>query len=176
MNRLLLPDSHVPRTRWHGMSVSEHIGTIGLIAELLPTFEIRPFELAGRANSSVNPYLSLIVRKQREGEEEMPVGVVSKQYQLIQHRQVLDNALEGLKKSGIDPDELSCELRITEFGERMALNLLFPSDDRYSFHVNGDDDTMRLRLQCFNSVDGSTKCIALLGWYRFVCSSGSSSS
>ena len=179
MNRVFSPTSYGPRsadeddyTRWQGMPVSEHAGTIEQIVELLPTFEVRPFEVADGTKSSVNPYRSLIVRRPRMGEEAVPVGVVSKQYQLIQHRQVLDNALEGLKKSNICMDELTCELRITEFGERMALNLLFPEDDKYSFRLNGDNDTMRLRLQCFNSVDGSTKCMALLGWYRFICSNG----
>jgi hypothetical protein len=29
-----------------------------------------------------------------------------------------------------------------------------------------------MRLECFNSVDGSTKFQAFMGWYRFVCSNG----
>jgi Domain of unknown function (DUF932) len=31
---------------------------------------------------------------------------------------------------------------------------------------------MGLRLSCFNSVDGSTKFMAVVGWLRFVCSNG----
>ncbi len=31
---------------------------------------------------------------------------------------------------------------------------------------------MGLRLECFNSVDGSTRFRALMGWFRFVCSNG----
>jgi hypothetical protein len=31
---------------------------------------------------------------------------------------------------------------------------------------------MSMRLECFNSVDGSTRFRALMGWFRFVCSNG----
>ena len=31
---------------------------------------------------------------------------------------------------------------------------------------------MALRLECFNSVDGSSRFRALMGWFRFVCSNG----
>jgi hypothetical protein len=31
---------------------------------------------------------------------------------------------------------------------------------------------MALRLECLNSVDGSTRFRALMGWFRFVCSNG----
>ncbi len=29
-----------------------------------------------------------------------------------------------------------------------------------------------MRLECFNSVNGSTRFRALLGWFRFICSNG----
>jgi hypothetical protein len=31
---------------------------------------------------------------------------------------------------------------------------------------------MAMRLECLNSVDGSTRFRALMGWFRFVCSNG----
>ncbi len=33
-------------------------------------------------------------------------------------------------------------------------------------------DRLDLRLECFNSVDGSSRLLVLLGWFRFVCSNG----
>lgn len=33
-------------------------------------------------------------------------------------------------------------------------------------------DVMDLRLECFNSVDGSSRLVVLLGWRRLVCSNG----
>jgi hypothetical protein len=51
----------------------------------------------------------------------------------------------------------------------MALSLYLP--DKYSFDP-GDGNPMALRLELLNSVDGSTRFRALMGWFRFVCSNG----
>jgi hypothetical protein len=69
----------------------------------------------------------------------------------------------------IDPADVKAELKITEYGERMTLSLYFP--EKYSFDP-GDGNPMALRLECLNSVDGSTRFRALMGWFRFVCSNG----
>ena len=34
------------------------------------------------------------------------------------------------------------------------------------------DESVGLRLECFNAVDGSSRLIVLFGWYRFVCANG----
>src|SRR5262249_46279855 len=47
--------------------------------------------------------------------------------------------------------------------------LYFP--DEYS-HTPSDEQKLNLRLECFNSVDGSSRLVILLGWLRFVCSNG----
>jgi Domain of unknown function (DUF932) len=99
----------------------------------------------------------------------IPVGVVSKEYVLVPHDAVLDIAAEALKAVKISPCEVKAELTITEYGERVALSLYLP--ERYSFDP-GDGYPMALRLECFNSVDGSTRFRALMGWFRFVCSNG----
>jgi hypothetical protein len=51
----------------------------------------------------------------------------------------------------------------------MALSLYLP--EKYQFDP-GDGHPMALRLECFNSVDGSTRFRTLVGWFRFVCSNG----
>jgi len=99
----------------------------------------------------------------------IPVGVVSKDYALVQHTAVLDVASKALEKSKIDPSEVKADLTLTEYGERMALSLYLP--DRFSFDP-GDGHLMAMRLECFNSVDASTRFRALMGWFRFVCSNG----
>ena len=58
---------------------------------------------------------------------------------------------------------------MAEQGERMALSLYLP--DNYTFD-RGDGNKIAMRLECFNSVDGSTGFRALMGWFRFVCSNG----
>ena len=51
----------------------------------------------------------------------------------------------------------------------MNLRLYFP--DAYTKQVR-DKDKVSLRLECFNSVDGSSRLVVLLGWIRSVCSNG----
>ena len=51
----------------------------------------------------------------------------------------------------------------------MALSLFLPP--RFEFDP-GDGHPMALRLECTNSVDGSLRFRALVGWFRFVCSNG----
>jgi uncharacterized protein DUF932 len=65
-------------------------------------------------------------------------------------------------------DNVKVDLALTEYGERMALSLYLP--DNFSFDPG--DGAMALRLECFNSVDGSSRFRALMGWFRFVCSNG----
>jgi len=58
----------------------------------------------------------------------MPVGVVSKTYRLVQHRTVFTTALDALSKAGIKLKQVEGSLRITDYGECMALSLLFPEE------------------------------------------------
>jgi hypothetical protein len=51
----------------------------------------------------------------------------------------------------------------------MRLSLYMP--ERFNFDP-GDGNPMAMRLECFNSVEGSTRFRALLGWFRFICSNG----
>ena len=49
------------------------------------------------------------------------------------------------------------------------MSLYLPNE--FSFTPT-DGHPMALRIECFNSVDGSTRFRALMGWFRFVCSNG----
>src|SRR5215469_15521938 len=51
----------------------------------------------------------------------------------------------------------------------MNLRLYFPDD--YS-HAPSDGHKLNLRVEVFNSVDGSSRLTLLLGWFRFACSNG----
>jgi hypothetical protein len=104
-----------------------------------------------------------------QGEPEIPVGIVSRAYTLLQHHDLFDEVLRTLQGLEIDPKEVATEAILTEYGERMQLSILFP--ERFSLKL-GNDDTMGLRLECFNSVEGSMKFMAVIGWLRFVCSNG----
>ena len=173
MHQLTMRRLSVPRPHWGGLPVHEIKGSIRELTAALPDFVASPFAAQLGLSVGVNNRLLTVVRQPlKEEEKPMPVGVVSRKYRLVQHRDVLRIALEAMANTGIDPDEVTASAKLTEHGERMALSLLFPDDKDYSVHLDDKGDAMRLRVQCYNSVDGSMRFMALLGWYRFVCSNG----
>lgn len=95
--------------------------------------------------------------------------MVSKDYALLPHTAVVDGVVKAFEDADMDPALVHAELRLTELGERMALSLRLP--DIYQFDP-GDRYPMTVRLECLNSVDGSTKFQASMGWFRLVCSNG----
>jgi len=142
------------------------------IRSFVPEFERRPFALnqPGNERNRINKRLDTIVRKPFGDDQSfIPVGVVSKDYALVPHLEVLDVAEKALEKTKITPEEVNVQLEITEYGERMALSLYLP--ERFSFDP-GDGYPLSMRLEYFNSVEGSTRFRALMGWFRFVCSNG----
>lgn len=160
------------RPKWFNAPVSFHEGTLTEIRKHTPAFERRPFGLPPNAGEALraNARLDTIVRLPfGEDKTVIPVGVVSKDYALVPHTTVLDEAGKALDAAKIAASEVKAQLKITEYGERMALSLFLP--DKYRFDP-GDGHPMALRLECLNSVDGSTRFRALMGWFRFVCSNG----
>lgn len=160
--------------RWLGSPLEIRKGAIEDVAAHLPRFTRRPFAV-GKSEAGpggVNPRYDAIVRLQLAGgDSETPVGVVSKKYQLVQHHDIVQLAIDALTGVKIDPRTVTAELMLTEYGERMALCLTLPRDFDYQCPAAGDD-RMSLRFHCFNSVDGSTRLSAFLGWFRLVCSNG----
>jgi hypothetical protein len=121
---------------------------------------------------ALNPYLDMVYRvPTRQGENPVPVGVVSKNYRLVDHHQVLRTVEEVLAEFGIDVSKLDVRGEWTAHGERARFSLLLPPDDRYSVAL-GAEDEMRFRIEIFNSVEGSCRLMAVAGWLRFVCSNG----
>ena len=51
----------------------------------------------------------------------------------------------------------------------MNFRIYFPA--RYGLRDSGNE-LIDLRLECFNSVDGSCRLVILFGWFRLVCSNG----
>lgn len=144
------------------------------IADFVPRFERVPFALNDQSTAppQVNARFDTIVRCPQENLNQphrVPVGIVSKNYVLIQHTQVIEQAKWALASVNIDPANVRADLAITEYGERIALSLFLPEDFNFD---PGDNNPMALRLECINSVDGSTRFRALMGWFRFVCSNG----
>jgi hypothetical protein len=135
---------------------------------LIPQFKTDDFRAAPEAPA--NPHMRTVVRLPRTPLEQlMPVGIVSNTYTLAQHNEVAQKCFDGIRQAGIDPVGLRCELGLTELGEWMNLRIYFPED--YS-HIPKDGKKLALRLECFNSVDGSSRLVILLGWLRLVCTNG----
>lgn len=172
LEEVLVDDS----ARWHRerIRVYRYTGNIRNIAFLVPTFERWPFAVADFRTTSERPspgnkYFDVIVRRPFQDSAPVPVGIVSKKYVLVQHTQIVDALANACARLTNVPDTLPWELTITEYGSRMALRVIFPP--RYEFDP-GDGHPLALRLECVNSVDGSTRFQIHFGWFRFVCSNG----
>lgn len=120
----------------------------------------------------LNPYLDMVYRvPTRQGEYPVPVGVVSKNYRLVSHHQVLRTVEEVIVDCNIDISKLDVRAEWTVHGERARFSVVLPPKDEFRV-VLGDKDEMRFRIEIFNSVEGSCRLMAVAGWLRFVCSNG----
>ena len=154
--------------RWHARDAKYIKGTWNQIRPHIPEFATEEFRC--KEDSPINPYMCTVVRLPLSRvEHPIPVGLVSNSYTLAQHYEIGEMCLNAIASAGISTDELQCELGLTELGEWMNLRIYFPS--AYDFDP-GDGNSLALRLECFNSVDGSSRLVILLGWLRFVCTNG----
>ena len=154
--------------KWRAREVRYIGGTWSQLRSFVPEFEFGAF-CAG-PDEPESPFYQTVVRKPLgPTERPMPVGLVSKTYSLVQHRAIGGRCMEVLKRARIDTSDLRCEVGVSELGEWMNFRIYFP--DAYSFTPK-DGHKLDLRLEAFNSVDGSSRITILLGWYRLVCSNG----
>jgi Domain of unknown function (DUF932) len=117
-------------------------------------------------------FYDAIVRLPLENTEaEVSVGIVRKSYKLVQHVDLFNLAIDAFQKAKVETKGIQATLKATPNAERIRLTLLLPDTDKFRFQIS-DTDHMKLRLELFNSVDASTRCVALLGWFRFVCGNG----
>ena len=147
----------------------------GRVAEIrghIPDFERGTLGLLqqGKDSTRLNEKFDVIIRRPIGDDLDfVPVGIVSKYYSLFPHRLVAEEALAAVKALGIAEEEIEAELELTRYGESMQLSLFMPACHDFD---HGGRDATRLRLICWNSVDGSSRFRALMGWYRLVCSNG----
>jgi len=155
-------------SQWRSRKVRYYSGDWDTIQTVLPEFDLVPFT-AGQ-DEPANPFLQTVMRKPLSAAERpIPIGVVSHTYSLAPHRDVAALCRKGLTDTGIDPGKLRYEVGLSELGEWMNFRIYF--DDSYSF-TDAHRKKLDLRLECFNSVDGSSRLVILFGWFRFVCSNG----
>jgi len=154
--------------RWNARDVAYLAGNWQQLKSRIPRFELRDFATA--PGEPANPHLKAVVRLPLSAAERpIPVATVSHRYTLASHATIIEACLMALKKCGINPNILKCELGLTALGEWMNFRAYFP--DEFSF-TPADGNKLALRLECFNSVDGSSRLIILFGWLRFICTNG----
>jgi hypothetical protein len=170
--------------KWLSSPATIHKGKIDELRQYIPSFERRTFgpallpveqlndtfDVHSAKGHGFNPLYDVIVRNPLvEGEVELPVGIVSPCYSLIQHLDIFDEVLRAVKTVKVDIKDIEAELLLTGYGERMRLRLKFPNDFGFEVKVG---DRLAFTLECYNSIDGSMKFMVLVGWLRLVCSNG----
>lgn len=154
--------------RWRARDATFLTGKWQALSKRIPRFSIEDFKVA--ADGPANPHIRTVVRLPVSvTEQRIPVGVVSNTYQLVQHADVVAMCIKGLNVHRIDTSDLRCEVGLTTLGEWMNFRIHFP--DRFSFNAS-DKNALTLRLECFNSVDGSSRLVVQLSWFRLICSNG----
>jgi hypothetical protein len=154
--------------QWRSRKVRYYAGDWGAIQTVLPEFDLVPFT-AGQ-DEPANPFLQTVIRRPLSAaERSIPVGVVSHTYSLAPHRDVAALCRKAIMDAGIKHGDLRYEVGLSELGEWMNFRIYFP--EPYSF-VDAHGYKLDLRLECFNSVDGSSRLVILFGWFRFVCANG----
>jgi hypothetical protein len=150
-------------------------GTLDYVMESLPHFGRQPFTMSSLNGDEVgvNRYVDMVYRMgTRQGEKPIPVGVVSKNYRLVDHQQLLSTIEQALIGNDIDMEQVRVTAKWTVHGERAHFSFLFPKEERFLHQVDDDEDKMRFRIEVFNSVDGTSRLMVVAGWLRFVCSNG----
>jgi hypothetical protein len=109
----------------------------------------------------------MVVVRKKEGNPVL-VGMVSKTYELVQHATVLGKAHEWLQAQANAKVPERIGMRFTTNFERVCFDI----DLGEELALRPDGKSLRLRLNCRNSVDGSTAIHCHLRWFRLVCSNG----
>ena len=131
-------DTAAESPKWFSSPISYYEGSIDSIRRHIPNFERRTFALTDPSAelSRLNQRLDTIVRKPfRDDQTFVPIGVVSKEYILVPHNKIVDIAEEALCYANIEMRNVTAELKITEYGERMNLSLYLPND--FAFDPGG---------------------------------------
>jgi Domain of unknown function (DUF932) len=155
---------HVPEF-WKGFPVFEYNDRLDELVCILPSFVIRSFGLGDAANEFFNQ----VVRLPVEGDPRtIPVGVVSRNYKLIQHRDVVSWLRAGLQEARLDKNLADYTLWISKYGERMKLWIELHGLD----FDPGDGHPLRAVVACQNSVDGSCALEIKVIQVRTICENG----
>lgn len=155
---------YLPDT-WKGLPVVKYNDRLEELVSLMPAFEMRSF---GQGDFE-NQLLKQVVRlPAKESPYEIPVGVVSWNYNLIQHVQAVNRLRAGLQEASIEENLAECTLYQSSYGERMKLWIALHGLD----FDPGDGHPLRVVVSCQNSVEGSCALEIKVIQVRWVCVNG----
>lgn len=138
---------------------------LGTIPANLPEFSREAFG----TQPNQNQYLHVITRLPIGLDQRtIPVATVSRRYALIQHREVFAWLAEGLKTVNCFSDDVTVEMMMSAYGERLHLSVVVP---KIEFDP-GDGMPMMMTIEARNSVDRSCAFEVRLRWRRMVCLNG----
>lgn len=161
---------------WLGLPVRPATeGSFDDVLSTLPHFGRQPFAMASLNGDElgINSYLDMVYRLPiRQGERPVPVGVVSKNYRLLDHHQILMTIQQSMANRKLDLENVRVIGEWTIHGERAHFSIIFPPEEHFTVGTVGNKDEMRFRIEVFNSVDGSRRLMAIAGWLRVVCTNG----
>ena len=81
---------------------------------------------------------------------QFPYGIVSPQYKLVTHEEMIYNVLDGLKDNASSWGKPEIKIRLWNFGARMRFNIDFPKFEAVNIAIN---DPVSLRISGTNSYD-----------------------
>lgn len=149
---------------WHGRATLKGEGRICDLQQEIPWFT----EEECRIEEHENEYVKLIAREPLDlsyhpaHREHVPVSIVSKDYKLVQHTDVLQSMLTALANYVTNSQSLEAELILSKYSARMKVTLLLPN---YTFNP-GDGFPIMLTLTCLNSMDRKFAVRIHPAWYR----------
>ena len=175
LETIIASQSNESQERWGGMPITESNGTFEEMKALLPRFARRAFTTPApnstTATAASSFYDAVVRLPTDKSAGEVSVGIVRKSYQLVQHVDLVNLVIQAFHEAKVETEKIKAILKATPNAERIRLTLLLPETDKFQFQIS-NTDRMNLRLELFNSVDASTRFVALLGWFRFVCGNG----
>lgn len=150
---------------WFGQNMYEGVLPLGIVPKAIPEFTRIPFG----SGTDQNKYLDVIQRLPiGDDKRTIPVATVSPRYALIQHKEVFAWLSEGLKAVNYYSDDVTVEMMMSEYGERLHLAVEIP---KIEFDP-GDGMPLILTIEARNSVDRSCAFEVRLRWRRMVCLNG----
>jgi hypothetical protein len=126
---------------WLGLPVrSRTEGTFEDILSTLPHFGRQPFAMASLNGDGlgVNSYLDMVYRMPiHQSQKPIPVGVVSKNYRLVDHHHILRTVQHSLANRKLDLGNVRVVAEWTIHGERAHFSIILPPEEHFTVGTLG---------------------------------------